>query len=114
MKNINFIFLSFIRSFMKIKTPKYAVMNVLDPPVTTLGPGYRCPAGWSGFGDNCYFMYTLSKLSYSDVQQKCKDLGGDLASIHSDNENSFILALAHESKRFLLTPFVPCAANRTQ
>lgn len=46
-------------------------------------------------------MYTLSKLSYSDVQQKCKDLGGDLASIHDLNENSFVQALARDSKCFL-------------
>eukprot|EP00057_Strongylocentrotus_purpuratus_P027654 XP_011682128.1 PREDICTED: macrophage mannose receptor 1 isoform X1 [Strongylocentrotus purpuratus] len=73
------------------------LMDVRDPEVTTLGPGYRCPEGWSGYGNNCYYMYTLTKLSFSDVQQKCKDRGGDLASIHDLNENSFILALARDN-----------------
>ncbi|XP_041458722.1 macrophage mannose receptor 1-like isoform X2 [Lytechinus variegatus] len=73
------------------------LMEVRDPPITTLGPGFRCPQGWSGYGDSCYFMYVQSKLTYSEIQQKCQDLGGDLASIHDINENSFIQALAREN-----------------
>ena len=77
-------------------------MNVVDPVPTTLAPTYRCPAHWSSYGNNCYFIFMTSSLNYDDAEAKCTSLGGDLASVHSSNENSFIMSLARDSKHDIL------------
>lgn len=54
--------------------------------------GVDCDDGWSGYGSNCYKLLT----EYSDIdvcRRHCRQAGGDLASIHSKEENDFIKTL---------------------
>ena len=50
-----------------------------------------------------------SSLNYDDAEAKCTSLGGDLASVHSSNENSFIMSLARDSKHDILFKYTDCS-----
>ncbi|XP_077993991.1 macrophage mannose receptor 1-like [Glandiceps talaboti] len=73
----------------------YDHYEVVARPVdiaTTLAPGSRCSNGWYGYGSYCYFLET-SMMSWIDARDGCRQLGGDLVSIHDDGENSFVLSM---------------------
>ncbi|KAG9356091.1 hypothetical protein JZ751_000935 [Albula glossodonta] len=55
-----------------------------------------CTAGWVHFGDRC-FMYTAAKKDWSDAELNCLSHGGNLASVHSDDEWRFIKALVKKN-----------------
>ncbi|XP_016517430.1 galactose-specific lectin nattectin-like [Poecilia formosa] len=48
-----------------------------------------CPSGWTRFGSRCFIFYYDHK-SWSDAEDFCISVGGNLASIHSYEENSFL------------------------
>ena len=52
-----------------------------------------CPTGWEQMGSNCYlFDDSLMAASWSDARDGCQaKYGTDLASIHSSNEEDFIM-----------------------
>ncbi|XP_059168122.1 uncharacterized protein LOC131950096 [Physella acuta] len=43
---------------------------------------------WVKFKDNCYFL--TSGLDFRDTEQRCMECDGDLASVHSADENTFL------------------------
>ncbi|KAL9965920.1 hypothetical protein ACROYT_G029787 [Oculina patagonica] len=49
-----------------------------------------CPQAWVLHGNSCYYVIDTPTLSWSDARTTCKNLGGDLAIIRSDDENEFI------------------------
>ncbi|CAJ0587317.1 unnamed protein product, partial [Mesorhabditis spiculigera] len=66
------------------------------PPVaTSRGPiTYQCPPGWSYFATTgaCYWVgYNATVIA---ARSTCQQMGSDLASIHSAEENGFVLGLA--------------------
>ncbi|XP_039674805.1 galactose-specific lectin nattectin-like isoform X3 [Perca fluviatilis] len=48
-----------------------------------------CPPGWTQFGSRCFAFYTETK-SWIDAENFCISAGGNLASIHSDEEQTFL------------------------
>ena len=51
--------------------------------------GPSCPEGWSIFRGRCYSL----KVDFNDIDEcrsECKEVGGDLASIHDQEENDFV------------------------
>ena len=51
-----------------------------------------CLPGWVFFAGSgfCYFLGANFGLTVTESRQYCIDQGGDLASIHSDAENTFV------------------------
>ncbi|XP_038078467.1 macrophage mannose receptor 1-like [Patiria miniata] len=61
------------------------------PPSTVVPPKGYCPDGWKAFGQDCYmFDPTYTRGSFQDAKVDCEGFGAQLASIHSEQENSFI------------------------
>ena len=48
-----------------------------------------CPKNWLGYNGFCYRHFTFKK-SWDDARAYCQDLGGDLASIHSTEEDHIL------------------------
>ncbi|XP_038154344.1 galactose-specific lectin nattectin-like [Cyprinodon tularosa] len=48
-----------------------------------------CPPGWTQFGSRCFIFYYESK-TWVDAEKFCISIGGNLASIHSSDENTFL------------------------
>ena len=51
-----------------------------------------CPNGYYQHGDNCYLL-SLDRATYSTAMRACEALGGELACINDEAENSFITDL---------------------
>ncbi len=49
----------------------------------------RCEPGWELFGDSCYQINT-NKKSWQAGNTACQNLGANLVSIHSAEEQSFL------------------------
>ncbi|XP_053174064.1 galactose-specific lectin nattectin-like [Scomber japonicus] len=49
----------------------------------------RCPSGWTQFGSRCFIFYRQARL-WNDAEHFCISIGGNLASIHSADENAFL------------------------
>ncbi|XP_071507011.1 macrophage mannose receptor 1-like [Diadema antillarum] len=54
-------------------------------------PG-SCPDGWSSYGMNCYLFSEdiAERVSWPTAEYTCKQAGGNLASIHTKQENEWI------------------------
>merc|ERR1711936_82376 len=52
-----------------------------------------CPDGWSEYQDSCYQLVTDLTTDSNMYRSLCQDAGGELASIHSADENSFVVSL---------------------
>ncbi|KAK2890968.1 hypothetical protein QQF64_007116 [Cirrhinus molitorella] len=48
-----------------------------------------CETGWQQFGRNC-FKFFSNPMPWMDAELQCLSYGGNLASVHSHNENAFI------------------------
>ncbi|XP_018620674.2 lactose-binding lectin l-2-like [Scleropages formosus] len=48
-----------------------------------------CPPGWDHFKNRC-FQYIAIKKSWADAEIQCLSLGGNLASVHGEDEFQFI------------------------
>ena len=53
----------------------------------------KCPAGWSQFKGHCYRVEN-TKQKTTDAEAACKEAGGHLASIQTQDENDYIQTLA--------------------
>uniref|UniRef100_A0A8C6TA81 C-type lectin domain-containing protein n=1 Tax=Neogobius melanostomus TaxID=47308 RepID=A0A8C6TA81_9GOBI len=51
-----------------------------------------CPEGWTPFGTRCFKLFD-SKLTWTEAEKSCKSHGANLASIHSAEENAFVVDL---------------------
>jgi len=59
---------------------------------TTMSTSGNCTLGWSHFGGKC-FQAVLEPLDWVSARQFCQIEGGELASIHSAEENEFVKTL---------------------
>ncbi|XP_028447983.1 galactose-specific lectin nattectin-like [Perca flavescens] len=48
-----------------------------------------CPPDWTQFGSRC-FNFNIGPKTWPDAETFCQTAGGNLASIHSDEEHGFI------------------------
>ncbi|KAM4562374.1 galactose-specific lectin nattectin-like [Odontesthes bonariensis] len=78
----NLVFFGFISSLLIVQC-RY-VQKEDDEPVP---PG--CPPGWTQFGSCCFIYYHTAK-AWIDAEHVCMGIGGNLASIHSADENLFL------------------------
>eukprot|EP00091_Calanus_sinicus_P015013 TRINITY_DN32869_c0_g1_i1.p1 TRINITY_DN32869_c0_g1~~TRINITY_DN32869_c0_g1_i1.p1 ORF type:complete len:118 (-),score=12.50 TRINITY_DN32869_c0_g1_i1:104-457(-) len=62
------------------------------------GVSQGCSAGWSGLGNSC-FKYFQSDKYWTSAQAYCESQGGNLASVHSAEENDFIQDLVMSAGR---------------
>ncbi|CAJ0919252.1 unnamed protein product, partial [Mesorhabditis belari] len=58
------------------------------PPI-----GSTCPPGWSYYALTKYCYYVGNDATFYDAMQRCSQMGSSLASVHSYQENSFIVGL---------------------
>ena len=60
----------------------------------------QCPVGWTFYyaGGMCYKFFQGDR-TYDEAYYLCKEQGGDLASIHSDDEALAIIKYWKELKR---------------
>ena len=70
-----------------------ASSTTVAPETTT---AFSCPSGWSEFDGSCYRYFSQS-LYWMAAEKLCRDEGASLVSIHSSEENSFVLDLAPTS-----------------
>ncbi|XP_072020400.1 macrophage mannose receptor 1-like [Amphiura filiformis] len=57
------------------------------PPDMTIG---TCPAGWTLFGDSCYYVSLDDSSTWTGSQTSCEGLNANLVSIHGADEQSFL------------------------
>ncbi|XP_073705555.1 ladderlectin-like [Garra rufa] len=51
--------------------------------------GRRCPAGWEKF-ETCCFKFFSDLKTWAEAEKQCVDLGGNLASVHSQECHDFL------------------------
>jgi len=56
---------------------------------TTTTTTTNCPSGWKEYNSNCYF-FNDRQLTWFEAEKNCIGVGGHLASIHSQAEQTFI------------------------
>ena len=54
-----------------------------------LGPRLPCDDGWVSFGSHCINV-NLDKMGWNEAETSCKNRGGHLASIRSENINTYM------------------------
>merc|ERR1719158_352443 len=68
-------------------------------PVPTTTPFPGCPSGWSRYENSCFIYITSSDNYCSYAQSHCESLGGNLASLHNQEEFNFVQNLISYSDR---------------
>ena len=61
-------------------------------PTAALTTPFDC-GDWEEFEGNCYKLISEKKI-FSAASENCRQLGGQLASVHSERENSFLYSLS--------------------
>ena len=62
-----------------------------SPAATTSVPTTPLDCGdWEKFEGKCY-KFINSSIPFASASKRCRDLGGQLASIHSERENTFFI-----------------------
>ncbi|XP_030285702.1 type-2 ice-structuring protein-like isoform X2 [Sparus aurata] len=51
-----------------------------------------CPGNWTRYNDSCFF-YVPSHMTWADAEKHCQTLGGNLASVHSFDEQHAIQSM---------------------
>uniref|UniRef100_A0A8C8RNB2 Macrophage mannose receptor 1 n=1 Tax=Pelusios castaneus TaxID=367368 RepID=A0A8C8RNB2_9SAUR len=59
-------------------------------PSGDLGP-FKCPDGWMSYAGHCYMIHREPKI-WKEALTSCRKEDGDLASIHSIEEHSFLVS----------------------
>ncbi|XP_039873788.1 macrophage mannose receptor 1-like isoform X1 [Simochromis diagramma] len=60
--------------------------------VPTVSPKGGCPPPWKKFNSKCYIIFKNQNLTWQDAREKCKQKGGQLASITSRQVEVFLLS----------------------
>ncbi|XP_033624558.1 macrophage mannose receptor 1-like [Asterias rubens] len=84
--------------FTAIGVDYYQLVPGIAPPTqpATLAPGYRCPAGWTSYGDYCY-QAQPGDGTWTEALEDCRRMSADLISIHDSNENNYIVSVMLEN-----------------
>ncbi|KAK2817702.1 hypothetical protein Q7C36_021635 [Tachysurus vachellii] len=62
----------------------------------------KCPDGWTGFGRKCY-KYVSDVKSWAEAERYCQGLGGNLASVHSNQTQSLLKKMGKMSGSYKRT-----------
>ena len=57
-----------------------------------------CPVGWTRHGKSCFLIINIPTLKWSDARRTCQNLGRDLPTIRTSEENNFIFGLLKKQK----------------
>nr|XP_011422437.3 macrophage mannose receptor 1 isoform X2 [Crassostrea gigas] len=80
---------------------QYPRQGYTTPQITTAAASLPCPPSYSGYQSYCYKAVALTDssqwLSFDAARDYCRGVGGDLVSIHSAGENSFVQNLVGSS-----------------
>ena len=71
---------------------RYELHSCATQPGCHLADSTGCPKDWFPFGDSC-FSPILLDMTWTKASDACKVEGGDLASVHSEEESAFISRL---------------------
>ncbi|KAK7162145.1 hypothetical protein R3I94_004710 [Phoxinus phoxinus] len=58
----------------------------------------KCPEGWEKFGTQC-FKYVSDSKSWAEAEEQCVDLGGNLASVHSQITHNFLKTFVKKNSK---------------
>jgi len=62
---------------------------------TTASPGGDCPDGWIESLEGCFlFHHSANIMTWREAQEECEKLGGFLAEIGSQEEQTFLMSIA--------------------
>ncbi|XP_074480643.1 ladderlectin-like [Sebastes fasciatus] len=76
-----------------ISSTKMLTVSLLVCAVMALTRAYDVPEDdWTKFGGRS-FLYVQTARTWADAERKCQDYGGNLASVHSVDEQQFIQGL---------------------
>ncbi len=67
------------------------------PPPTPVPPTYGCTGDYVGYSGFCYKHNDIDE-NYDTANARCKQDSAELVSIHSSNENNFLLAYVSDGK----------------
>ncbi|XP_078118854.1 ladderlectin-like [Sander vitreus] len=67
----------------------FALLLCLSSGLLSAYGAASCPPDWTQFGSRCFAFYIQTK-TWIDAETFCQTAGGHLASIHSDEENTFL------------------------
>jgi len=85
-----------IINFVKAKPNRKSTFGFPSSAQTTLPPPpppFTCPEGWPEYEGSCYKLQT-NKTYWNDAKTNCRSFeGGDLASIHNEDEWAFVEGL---------------------
>ncbi|XP_057700027.1 type-2 ice-structuring protein-like isoform X2 [Corythoichthys intestinalis] len=76
-----------------------AIVALVTAQAATQAPT-ACPAGWNKYKDRCYFFDNNAKI-WVDAEAACQGMGGNLASVRSDDENTFLRTLTNNATTWL-------------
>ncbi|XP_061621223.1 type-2 ice-structuring protein-like isoform X2 [Phyllopteryx taeniolatus] len=60
--------------------------------IAALATAQDCPPAWTEYNKRCFY-YDATVKTWVEAQAHCQLFGGNLASVHSDDENAFIRTL---------------------
>lgn len=64
-----------------------------ETPTTSTETPETCDEEWTLFGRRCFRLFK-HKFTFNEAEVFCRSYDGDMASIHSEDENNFILDMA--------------------
>ncbi|XP_034470938.1 galactose-specific lectin nattectin-like [Hippoglossus hippoglossus] len=73
-----------------VEIPNTQTRPGMDP--VECGMGYSCPSGWSNYAERCFSFIDSPKM-WAEAEIYCQFDGANLASIHSYEENRFVMSL---------------------
>jgi len=73
----------------------------------------QCKDGWTSYNSNCYKLFTGSN-GINSYREVCQAEGGDLASVHSQEENTFLTTLLRVKQQAVITWIGGYNCNVTQ
>ncbi|XP_078693921.1 dromaiocalcin-1-like [Branchiostoma floridae x Branchiostoma belcheri] len=80
-------------------TPATWPLNTTSPDAETLPTTeHTCRNGWSGYNNHCYKFFR-KRVKWSKADKRCKEVGANLASVTSAEENSFIADLVQNAPK---------------
>ncbi|XP_061763159.1 type-2 ice-structuring protein-like [Nerophis ophidion] len=53
----------------------------------------KCPANWKTHNQRCFYFESCTTKNWVNAERHCQTMGGNLASIHQDDEHKFLQTL---------------------
>ncbi|XP_055007218.1 galactose-specific lectin nattectin-like [Boleophthalmus pectinirostris] len=81
-----------------------ATAALLTPPAVAEGD-QDCADGWTKFDSHCFKFFEEQK-TWTEAEKSCHSLNGNLASIHSEDENTFVVGMIVEATGHLASTWL--------